>query len=72
MSDYYIKVGSITNAQRGQKLLRSKGYKAQIRRSENPSDSDGCGYMLVVSADSDYPLSVLSSNGIDVKGAEKK
>ena len=44
----YIKVGSITNAQRSQRSLRQKGYKSIIKKLENPSPQDGCGYMVVV------------------------
>ena len=43
----YIKVGSITNAQRSQRSLRQKGYKSIIKKLENPSPQDGCGYMVV-------------------------
>ena len=31
----YIKVGSITNAQRSQRSLRQKGYKSIIKKLEN-------------------------------------
>lgn len=70
--DLYIKVGSITNAQRGQKLLRKYGYKPQIKKIENPSQTDGCGYLIRVAADSDEPVELLKKNRIEVKGAERK
>ncbi len=66
----YIKVGSITNAQRGQRILRSKGYKAQIKKIENPSKTDGCGYALEVSSDDDTPVKILEKNKIKIRGVE--
>ncbi|MDD6728292.1 MAG: DUF3343 domain-containing protein [Eubacteriales bacterium] len=72
MNSLYIKVGSVTNAQRAQRLLRSKGYRAQIKRIENPSPSDGCGYAVLVKANDDAPLEILSSGGIEIKGVEKR
>lgn len=68
----YIKVGSITNAQRGQKLLRKHGYKPQIKRTENPSQTDGCGYVIRVAANGDEPIEILEKNGIEVRGAQRK
>ncbi len=66
----YIKVGSVTNAQRGLKLLRSKGYKVQMKRIENPSKADGCGYALEVSADDDVPVKLLEKGRISVRGVD--
>lgn len=71
MQNLYIKVGSITNAQRGQRLLRSKGYKSQIRKAENPSKSDGCGYELIVRSNNDSPIDILEDNGIEIRGVDK-
>ncbi|MDD6620796.1 MAG: hypothetical protein PUE75_06885 [Eubacteriales bacterium] len=51
--------------------MRSKGYKSQIRKAENPSKSDGCGYELFVMANSDDPIDILESNGIEIRGVEK-
>lgn len=66
-----IKVGSITYAQRGAALLRSSGYKPQIRRLENPSDNDGCGYVIRVNAKSNEPVNILKKHGINVRGVEQ-
>ncbi len=66
----YIKVGSITNAQRGQKVLNSNGFKSKIKRIENPDKTDGCGYALEVSADDKTPVEILEKNKIKVRGAE--
>lgn len=72
MFDLYIKVGSITNAQRAQRILREKGYKASIKRVENPTEADGCGYLVAVRCDSEAPVRILSDSGIEVRGVEKK
>lgn len=66
----YIKVGSITNAQRGQRLLHSKGYKPQIKKIENPSKTDGCGYALEIESGDKTPVDILKKNKINVRGVE--
>lgn len=68
----YIKVGSVTNAQRGQRALRSKGYKAQIARVDNMTAKDGCGWMLVVRSYDNEPVSILEDEGIMIRGVEKR
>lgn len=68
----YIKVGSITNAQRGQRALKSSGYKAQIKKLENPTPQDGCGYVLVVGTYTDEPLTVLQKEGIQIRGVDRR
>ncbi len=66
-----IKVGSVTNAQRGAKILRSKGYKPSISRAQNPQPSDGCGYIIKVNTDRrDDVIKLLNDNGISVTGVE--
>lgn len=66
----YIKVGSITNAQRGNAILRSMGYKPVIRRIENPTAEDGCGHALQVYSPGNEPISILEKSGISVRGVE--
>lgn len=66
----YIKVGSITNAQRGQRVLRSKGYKAEIKKIENPSQTDGCGYALEVMSSDEAPVEILKKSRIQIRGVE--
>lgn len=66
---YDIKVGAITNAQRGAKILRYKGIKTSISRLSNPKAGDGCGFVLRVEAkDFDLALTSLKNNGIRVLG----
>ena len=40
---YEIKVGSVTNAQRGAKLLKNAGYRVFVHKQLRPSPADGCG-----------------------------
>ncbi len=68
----FIKVGSVTNAQRGQRILSKHGFRANIKRVENPSKADGCGYALEVSSNDSAPVSLLEKNGIKVRGAERR
>ena len=66
----YIKVGSITNAQRGQRLLRSKGYSPQIKKNDRPERSDGCGYALEVYGRENEIIKILEDNRIEIRGVE--
>lgn len=68
----YIKVGSVTLAQRGASILRKKGYKPVIKRIIKPSETNGCGYTIVVAEESDEPLRILEENNIRVKGTETR
>lgn len=67
-----IKAGSITNAQRAMKVLRSKGYKPSLSRVENPLPGDGCGYIIKLTADDQSKvLKILKSSGVTVLGVEE-
>lgn len=69
---YKIKVGAITNAQRGARLLRYKGYKPTISRIENPKPGDGCGFVIIVNKSVlEDSLSLLKQNGIRIMGVEE-
>ncbi len=68
----YIKVGSITNAQRSASLLRSSGYRPKIVRIEKPEHEDGCGYAVEVNAKGDEPVNILKKNGINIRGVEHR
>lgn len=68
---FYIKVGSITNAQRSQRALKQQGYKALIKKLENPSPQDGCGYVVVVNTYTEEPLQILINEGIQIRGVDK-
>lgn len=67
-----IKVGSVTNAQRGSKLLRIKGYKSSVHRLENPSAGDGCGFVIRLDGgDCNYARELLLRNGVRVLGVRE-
>lgn len=68
----YIKVGSVTNAQRGQRLLRSKGYIPRIRKAENPEQTDGCGYAIEVQSADNTPVEILEHGRIEIRGVEER
>ncbi len=68
-----FKIGSVTNAQRGAKLLRNRGYKPIIHRIENPQPTDGCGYVIKLeTGDEEKIYKILSQAGISVTGVERK
>lgn len=67
---FEIKVGSVTTAQRGKRILHSKGYSAKIKRIENPQPTDGCGYLISVKSDDDSVVNILKNAGIRVIGVE--
>ena len=68
---FYIMVGSITNAQRSQRALKQQGYKSLIKKLENPSPQDGCGYVVVVNTYTEEPLQILINEGIQIRGVDK-
>lgn len=68
---YYIKIGSVTNAQRARTLLRANSIDAQIKRLENPKPGEGCGYVIVVDEDVGNAVRLLQKNGLRVLGADE-
>lgn len=67
---YGIKVGSVTNAQRAVKLLRSRGFKPTLSRIENLQPNNGCGYEIKVRADDDGVINLLRNAGITILDTE--
>ena len=68
---YYIKIGSITNAQRGRAVLHGNSVQARIKRIENPQPGDGCGYVLAVDGDADEAVRLLKKSGLRVLGVDE-
>ncbi len=68
--NFGIKVGSVTNAQRAMKLLKSKNFRPSLSRIENPQPNDGCGYVVKVSANDDSVIRFLEKSGINILGVE--
>ncbi len=68
----YIKVGSITNAQRAKSILNKNSFKAIIQRLDNPAPGDGCGYVIRTEDNGKNAREILERNGIRVLGTEKR
>ena len=66
MANFYIHVGSVTNAMRGKRLLEEQGIRAYLHRTSHPSDGDGCGYSLLVTGDATRAERLLRQQGIRV------
>lgn len=64
----YIKIGSITNAQRAAAVLRKNRIKPQIIRMNNPQPGDGCGYMIKINKEESGAIHILQNNGIRILG----
>lgn len=69
--NFYIKIGSITNAQRARGILQKHSVRAQIKRIENPKAGDGCGYAVAVNGDASSAVKILEKNGIRVLGVDE-
>lgn len=68
---FAMKVGSITNAQRAMRELRRNGYRPVLSRIENPLPTDGCGYVIKLTAnDKNAVVSKLRNSGITILGVE--
>lgn len=66
MGNFYIHVGSITNAMRGKNLLEAEGIRAYLHRTSQPGREDGCGYRLLVSGDVARAEQILRNRGVRV------
>ena len=64
----YIKIGSVTNAQRAVSVLKKNRIKSQIIRMDNPQPGDGCGYMLKLRKEESGAVHILQNNGIRILG----
>lgn len=66
MANYYIHVGSITNAMRGRCLLEEHGIRAYLHRSSRPAENDGCGYHLLITESPGRAEEILRRSGVRV------
>ena len=66
MANYYIHVGSITNAMRGKRLLEDQGIRTYLHRASHTTDMDGCGYSLLVSDSVQKAEQILRKKGVRV------
>lgn len=66
MANFYIHVGSVTNAMRGKQLLEEQGMRAYLHRASHPADGDGCGYSLLVTDGVTSAVQILRKRGVRV------
>ena len=66
MANYYIHVGSVTNAMRGKHLLEEQGILSYLHRASHPATGDGCGYSLLVTDGVKRAEQILRQRGIRV------
>ena len=59
-------MSSYTYAVKAQKVFKSRGYKSEVRRTENIS-ADGCGYSLIIYCDFRTAKEILDNNSIPYK-----
>lgn len=71
MMIYEIKVGSVTNAQRGAKLLKNAGYRVFVHKQLRPRTTDGCGYLLRLEDGDGEALALLRQHGVRITGVEQ-
>lgn len=64
-----IKVGSVTNAQRAQAVLKKNNIKSQIKRIQNHNPGEGCGYIITVDS-GDKALEIIKGANIRVLGVD--
>lgn len=66
MANYYIHVGSVTNAMRGKQLLAEQGIRSFLHRASHPTEGDGCGYSLLVTDHVQKAEQILRQRGVRV------
>ncbi len=59
----YYRVGSLANAARAKRILQAHGVHGYMKRR---SDSEGCGYGVLVTNDSPQVARWLSEGGVTV------
>jgi hypothetical protein len=68
---FSVKLGSVTNAQRAQKLLAKHGFVSRVSRLQNPKPGDGCGYVIRANEKDKYEIiHILKKEGINILGVE--
>ena len=66
MGNHYISVGSITNAMHGRRVLDAYGIQSFLQRSVHVSETDGCGYQLLITSDPQRAVQLLREKGVRV------
>lgn len=68
MSKIQVKVSSITNAERGRKILEDNGIKAVIKRSSEIAADEGCGYSIFFNSEKEKGIALLRKAGVRIVG----
>ena len=71
MANFYIQVGSITNAMRGKRLLEEQGIHSYLHRTSHLSAEEGCGYSILVTEGADKAAQILQKRGVRVINVTK-
>ena len=71
MMIYEIKVGSVTNAQRGAKGLKSAGYRVYVHEQLRRSPAYGGGELLRLEDGDGEALALLRQHGVRITGVEQ-
>ena len=66
MTEITVKVGSVTGAQKGKRILLKHGYRASIKRATHIKKGEGCGYGIVTQGDANKVISILKEAGIKI------
>ena len=61
-----IFVSSVTNAMRGKAVLERQGFTVYMQRTSRISDTDGCGYQLLVKGNGNRAIEHLKQARIRV------
>lgn len=68
MKTYFITFRSVTYAQRGERLLKSNGYRCTLQRTPRWMEEQGCGYSLrVQTADAEGAARLLRENQLPMR-----
>lgn len=64
----FITFRSVTHAQRGERLLQSKGIRAALQRTPRWMEAQGCGYSLrVMTENVEWAVQLLRQNGVPLR-----
>ena len=66
MAEITVKVGSVTNAQKGKRILVKNGFHAKVKRAAILRKGDGCGYTIVFQGNSEQGIQLLKQAGIRI------
>lgn len=68
MNKMYIKFSSVTHAMRAKEIIELNGCKVIIRKNNKPLKNDGCGYVTVVTGNTNNVVNLLNINNIKYTG----